>query len=134
MKNLRKPVAACLGLILAGNVFGAAGTAPNMDSTLNPAEFDKNTSACQNLFAFVNTSWIAAHPIPGDRTSWGSFEMLAERSLNAQHDIVEALAKANSAAGSIEQKVGDFYATGMDEASIEKAGYAPIKDDLKRID
>src|SRR4051794_39485873 len=115
MKNSRKPLAACLGLILGGTVLGGnvlAGAAPNMDSTLNPAEFDKNTSACQDLFTFVNTSWIATHPIPGDRTSWGSFEMLAERSLNAQHDIAEVLAKGKYESGTIEQKVGDFYATG----------------------
>ena len=130
MKNLRKPLAACLALILAG----AASAAPNMDSTLNPGEFDKNSSPCQNLFTFVNANWIAAHPIPADRTSWGSFEMLAERSLDAQHEIAESLAKASHEAGSIEQKVGDFYATGMDENAIEKAGYTPIKDDLKRID
>ena len=125
-----KPLAFGLGLILSG----AASAATDLTSTLNPAEFDKNSSACGNLFGYVNTNWLAAHPIPGDRTSWGAFEMLAERSLNAQHDIVENAAKAKAAPGSIEQKIGDLYATGMDEAAIEKAGFDPIKDDLKRID
>src|SRR6185295_12586388 len=55
-------------------------------------------------------------------------------SLGAQHDIAESVSKKQNAAGSIEQKIGDFYATGMDEAKVEKTGYEPIKDDLKRID
>ena len=125
----RKPLALSLGLILC-----AGANAADLDTTLKAAEFDKNSAACGNLFTFVNANWIAAHPIPGDRTSWGAFEMLAERSLGAQHDIADGISKKQNAPGSIEQKVGDFYATGMDEAKVEKLGYDPIKDDLKRID
>jgi len=125
-----KPLALSLGLILCSGAYAAS----DLDTTLKAADFDKNSAACGNLFTFVNANWIAAHPIPGDRTSWGAFEMLAERSLGAQHDIAESVSKKDNAAGSIEQKIGDFYATGMDEAKVEKTGYEPIKDDLKRID
>jgi putative endopeptidase len=119
----------CLGL-----GFAAAALADDMNTSLNPAEFDRTTSPCQNLFQFVNANWLKAHPIPPDRTSWGAFVMLDERSLNAQHEIAEHAAKTENPPGSIAQKVGDFYASGMDEAAIEQAGYDPIKDDLKRID
>jgi len=125
-----KPLALGLGLVLGGHAFAAS----DLDTTLKAADFDKNSAPCGNLFTFVNANWVAAHPIPGDRTSWGAFEMLAERSLGAQHDIAESVSKKQNAPGSIEQKIGDFYATGMDEAAVEKAGYDPIKDDLKRID
>jgi putative endopeptidase len=48
--------------------------------------------------------------------------------LQTQHEIAEAAAKdANAKAGSIEQKIGSFYRSGMDEAAIEKAGLAPLK-------
>jgi putative endopeptidase len=104
------------------------------ENGLNPALFDKSTTPCQNLFQYVNANWIKAHPIPADRTSWGAFEMLDERSLAAQHDIAERVEKAQNAPGSLEQKIGDFYAAGMDEAAIEKAGYDPIRADLKAID
>jgi putative endopeptidase len=119
----------CLGLGLAG-----LAVADDLDTRLDPAEFDRTTSPCQNLFQFVNANWLKAHPIPPDRTSWGAFVMLDERSLNAQHAIAEAAAKATNPPGSIAQKVGDFYASGMDEAAIEKAGATPIADDLRRID
>src|SRR5579885_355418 len=126
-----KPLALALGLTLAGS---AAAAPLDLNSKLDPAQFDKTVSPCTNLFDFVNDNWLKAHPIPADRVSWGAFAMLDERSLNAQHEIAESLAKAKNAQGSIEQKIADFYATGMDEAAVEKAGYTPIKDDLKRID
>jgi putative endopeptidase len=126
-----KPLTLAVGLALAT----AATAAPaDMNSSLKPAEFNKHSAPCQNLFEFVNTNWLEKHPIPGDRTSWGAFEMLDELSLIAQHEIVETVAKAKNAPGSIEQKVGDFYGSGMDEAAVEKTGYDPIKEDLKRID
>ena len=128
--RLLKPLTLAVGLGLAG----LATAAPKMNSSLDPAEFDHHASTCQNLFDFVNTNWLKAHPIPGDRTSWGAFAMLDERSLDAQHGIAEKATKAKNTPGSIEQKIGDFYSSGMNETVIEKAGFDPIKDDLKRID
>ena len=104
------------------------------DNGLDPALFDKTTTPCADLYRFVNANWIKSHPIPPDRTGWGTFVMLDERTLAAQRSITESAAKANKPNGSIEQKIGDFWATGMDEAAVEKAGFNPIKDDLKRID
>jgi putative endopeptidase len=129
--RILKPLTLAVGLVIAGTALAAP---LDLNSTLNPAEFDKNTTACQNLFEYVNAPWLKSHPIPADRTSWGAFEMLDERSLVAQHEIAENAAKAKNTPGSIEQKVGDFYGSGMDEAAVEKAGYNPIRDDLKRID
>jgi putative endopeptidase len=129
--RLLKPLALAVGLGLAG----LAAAAPEMNSSLDPAEFDQqHASTCQNLFDFVNANWLKAHPIPADRTSWGAFAMLDEHSLDAQHGIAENAAKAENSPGSIEQKIGDFYSSGMNDAAIEKAGFDPIKDDLKRID
>jgi putative endopeptidase len=87
-------------------------------STLKLADLDTSINACQDLNGFVNSKWLAANPVPNDRTSWGSFEMLDERSENAQKGILEALDKTKPGAGSLEQLVGDFYASGMDEAKI----------------
>ena len=53
------------------------------------ADLDTSKDACEDLDAFVNGKWLAAHPVPSDRTTWGSFEMLDERSEVASRNIAE---------------------------------------------
>jgi putative endopeptidase len=112
---------------------GTVAAAPR--SVFDVSELDPNINACQDFNGFVNAKWVAANPIPSDRTRWGAFDKLAEDSLNTQHAIVEAAAKdaAGAKPGSIEQKIGYLYAAGMDEAAIEKAGFEPIKPKLDAI-
>lgn len=100
------------------------------------SELDTSVSPCTDLNAFVNSKWVKANPIPPDRTSWGSFAELAEKSLNDQHGVVErAAAHADQAAsGSITQKIGWLYRSGMDTAAIDRAGYDPIKPKLAGIE
>ncbi|HBD18701.1 MAG TPA: peptidase [Arenimonas sp.] len=96
-------------------------------------DLDTSIEACQDFNGFVNSKWLAANPVPGDRTTWGAFPALGERSLQVQHEIAKAAAAGQWPAGSMEQKVGDFFAAGMDEAAIEAAGLAPIQPELDRI-
>ena len=102
-------------------------------AAFNVADLDPSAAACDDLNAFVNRKWLAANPVPGDRTSWGSFEVLGERSLAIQHAIVEQLAAAKPAAGSIEAKIADVWRTGMDQAAIDAAGLAPLQPTLDGI-
>jgi len=98
-------------------------------------DLDAKISPCADFNGFVNAKWVAANPIPADKTRWGAFDALREQSLKVQHEIVDAAARdADQAkAGSIEQKIGWFYRAGMDEAAIEKAGLTPLKPELERI-
>ncbi|KZC16473.1 MULTISPECIES: M13 family metallopeptidase [unclassified Rhodanobacter] len=116
----------------------AAGTTAAANpgkSIFDVSELDPSINACQDFNGFVNAKWVAANPIPADRTRWGAFDQLAESSLNTQHAIVEKAAKgaATAPAGSIEQKIGLLFQSGMDEAAIEKAGFDPIKPKLNAI-
>jgi putative endopeptidase len=97
------------------------------------SDLDTSKNACADLAGFVNGKWLAAHPVPNDRTTWGSFEMLDERSETASKNIAEASAADANASG-VSKLVGDLYATGMDEAAINTAGIAPIQPMLDRID
>ncbi len=96
-------------------------------------DLDAARNACTDFNGFVNGRWLAANAIPGDRTSWGAFEMLGERSLAVQQQLAEQAAAMKGASG-VEKIVGDFWATGMDEAKIEAAGIAPLKSRLDAID
>ncbi len=104
-------------------------------ATFDVSQLDQKINPCGDFNGFVNSKWVAANPIPADRTRWGAFDELREHSLQTQRAIAEAAARdANKAkAGSIEQKIGWFYRSGMAEGAIEKAGYTPVKPELAKI-
>ncbi|MHC1652604.1 M13 family metallopeptidase [Stenotrophomonas maltophilia] len=101
--------------------------------SLNSADLDPSISACTDLNGFVNSKWLKANPVPGDQTTWGSFEILRERSLEVQHALVQQAAASQAKAGSVEAKIGDIWKTGNDEAKIEAAGLAPLQPQLDKI-
>ena len=127
----QKPAASASAPAATGTTAMAA--APK--SVFDVSELGAMGEACTDLDQFVNAKWVAANPIPSDRSRWGAFDQLAEDSLNTQHAIVDAAAKnaASAQAGSIQQKIGYLYASGMDENAIEKAGFDPIKPKLDAI-
>lgn len=96
------------------------------------SDIDPGKSACADFAGHVNGKWLAANPIPGDRTSWGAFEMLDERSQAVQRQLAEQAAAKSDASG-IDKLVGDFWATGMDAAKINAQGLAPLKAELDAI-
>ena len=104
---------------------------PAMNS-FKVTDLDKNIDACEDFAGYANSKFLAANPVPGDRTSWGAFEMLDERSQAIQMQLAEQAAADKNAKG-VDKIVGDMYATGMDEAKIEAAGFTPIKADLDAI-
>jgi putative endopeptidase len=122
-----RPLALAVGVAISGAAFGFS---------FNAKDLDREVAPCKDFNGFVNARWLAANPVPADRSTWGTFEQLDEASLATQHRLVEAAAKnaGTAQAGSIEQKVGWFYGAGMDTAAIDKAGYDPIKPDLAAID
>jgi putative endopeptidase len=98
------------------------------------ANLDRSQNACIDFYAFANGGWLAKNPIPPAYARWGRFEVLADQNENVLHDILEAAAKNRRAKpGSLEQKVGDFYASCMDEQSIEAQGLKPIEPELQKI-
>ncbi len=101
--------------------------------SFNVADLDPAVSACADLNGFVNGKWLKANPVPGDQVTWGSFEILRERSLEVQHALVEQAAAADAKAGTVQAQIGDIWKTGSDEAAIEAAGIAPLQPELDRI-
>lgn len=96
------------------------------------ADLDDSKGACTDFNAYANSKWLAANPVPGDRSSWGAFEMLDERSTAVQRQLAEQAA-AHTGAG-VEKLVGDFWATGMDLDKINQQGIDPLKPELAQID
>ncbi len=118
-------------LVAAPLLAGEGGSRPGFD----PANMDRSVKPCEDFYQFANGTWLKANPVPADRARYGSFELLADRNREVLHGILETVSKrADWKKGSLEQKVGDFYASGMDEAAIEKLGGAPLKPWLERIE
>jgi putative endopeptidase len=117
----------------------ATSTALKLDESKLPpvnhfamGDLDTSKNACADFGGYVNGKWLAANEIPGDRSSWGAFDMLAERSLGVRHQLAEQAAADANAKG-IEKIVGDFYATGMDDAKVNALGITPLKSRLDAI-
>ena len=101
--------------------------------SFSPKDLDPTTDACVDFNAYVNGRWIASHEIPGDRTRWGAFPLLAERSVAVQRQIAEQAAASQPNATGIDKIIGDFWSTGMDQKKIDAAGIAPLQGQLDAI-
>ncbi|MBD8636840.1 MULTISPECIES: M13-type metalloendopeptidase [unclassified Stenotrophomonas] len=102
-------------------------------NAFQPSDLDSTLDACTAFGDYVNSKWLAANEIPADRTSWGAFTILDERSVAVQHQLAEQVAQVKNP-NHIEKVVGDLWATGMDEAKINAQGIEPLKADLAAID
>lgn len=97
----------------------------NMDQTVKPGV---------DFFSYANGTWLRNTKMPDDKSRYGSFDILREENdLILKNIFEQAAAKKDAPKGSSWQKVGDFFASGIDSANIEKQGYEPIKEDLNRI-
>jgi len=137
MKSKKKLFAHLLSVILISFfVFsGFTGDEGNKNNGFDLKNLDRSVSPAQDFYQFACGGWVKNNPIPDDQTIWNSFSILAEENNNQLRKIVEtAAANKNQPKGSAEQKIGDFYATGMDSARIERNGFKPIIPDLKAID
>lgn len=100
----------------------------------DPANLDRTCKPCDDFYKFAAGGWMKSHPIPPEYSSWGSFTMLADKNQEALHEILEDAAKNKKAAhGSNEQKIGDYYASCMDESGIEAQGLKTLNLELARI-
>jgi putative endopeptidase len=98
------------------------------------SDMDKTCKACDDFFQYANGNWIKNNPIPAEYASWGSNVIVYENNQKQLHEILEAAAKnTEAAAGSNERKVGDFYASCMDESAINAAGAKPLDGEFARI-
>jgi putative endopeptidase len=97
-------------------------------------DFDRTCKPCEDFYHFVNGGWLAHNEIPAAYSSWGRLNQLDEHNRDVLHEILEAAAANKSnIEGSIDQKIGDYYATCMDTTKIDAAGIHPLDDEFARI-
>ena len=122
------------GALFTAVLFGqAASTDPEVKDAkvFDPAAIDKSADPCTDFYQYACGSWLKNNPIPADQASWGRFSELAERNRVILRDILEAASKNRDADT---QKIGDYYASCLDQAAIDKQGLTPLKPEFDRID
>jgi putative endopeptidase len=116
--------------------FLAACDAPDTpkDSFVDINGIDSSVKPGDNFFRYVNGRWYDTVKIADDQTGVGSYSFLNIPQKQLLQHILDSVSTTQNAPGSIEQKVGDFYASGMDTATINQRGYEPIQPILARVD
>jgi len=101
---------------------------------VNAAEFDASVKPGDNFFRYVNGKWYDTARIADDQAGVGTYRFLNIPQKKLLQNILESVSQTEHTPGSIEQKVGDFYASGMDTARINARGFEPIKPMLDQIE
>lgn len=121
-------------LLLSGCLLNNEANAQSAVKFIDPANMDLTVKPGDDFYTYASGNWLKMNPVPAKETRWGSFNVLRDFNINAVKSILtKSVENKTAVAGSIEKRVGDFYAAGMDSLTIEKLGYTPIKTDLVRI-
>ena len=94
---------------------------------------DNSVKPGTDFFKYATGTWMKNNPIPETERAWGIGNLVQEETYNRIRKILEDAEKSNSPKGSNEQKIGDFYASGMDSTKIDKLGISPLKNELDKI-
>ena len=101
--------------------------------TLDVSLIDTLVDPAQDFFHYANNGWMENNPLPDDESRYGSFDQLGKETSKKVQTLLDELANGNYEQGTIEQKIGDFYAMGMDSATIEEQGLESLKPEFEKI-
>ena len=128
-------VVICLAAVACMKPAAPSAPATALKSGIDPDAFDRAVRPQDDLFRHVNGAWLTKTEIPADKASYGAFDILFDKAQADLKAIVEDAGKSTAKApGSEAQKIGDFYASFMDEAKAEELGLTPLKTELDAID
>jgi len=132
-RNVKRYVLTTMALSLM-TAFAGAADAPAPLSGIDTQFIDQGVRVQDDFFAHLNGKWLKTTEIPADKSSWGTFAKLRDDITPQVRAMIEAAqADKNRKAGSEAQKIGDMYASFMNEAALEKLGYKPLAGEIARI-
>ncbi|NML21372.1 M13 family metallopeptidase [Pseudoflavitalea sp. G-6-1-2] len=120
--------------VMIGLLGACTNSNPPAKTFVDVSGIDAAIKPGDNFFRYVNGRWYDTVKIADDQSGVGSYSFLNIPQKKLLQHILDSVSKGQHPAGSIEQKVGDFYASGMDTTTINRRGYEPIQPILARID
>ena len=121
------------GMVCVGSLWAQSPETPSQSASgLDVSAIDKSADPCRNFYQYACGTWIKDNPIPPDESSWSRFNELHQRNQVTLRGILEQAAKSQNSSP-IDQKIGGFYASCMNEPEIEQRGDKPLSSELERI-
>ncbi len=108
---------------------GASAHEPALDVT----SMDRTVDPCVDFFAYSCGGWIKKNPIPPDQSSWDTYSKMQDENLARLRGILEEASAPSTGRDAVTQKIGDYYASCMDEKAIDAKGTNPLKPRLDEI-
>ena len=103
------------------------------DFGVDLSQQDPNTKPGDDFFRFANGKWLDEFELPADRSNYGSFTVLGDRSDQRVNAIIDGLAAAEPPAGTIEQKISDYYLSYMNTEALDARGITPLRESLAAL-
>jgi endothelin-converting enzyme/putative endopeptidase len=104
------------------------------EPVLDVTSMDRTADPCADFFQYACGGWIKNNPIPPDKSSWGAYYKVSDANLAELRGILEDAAQPKPDRNAYTQKIGDYYASCVDEKAIDALGMAPLKEPLQRIE
>jgi len=118
---------------IAAMLVSIGALAADQPQGIDLAGMDRSVVPGDDFFGYANGTWLKNTEIPADRASYGAGAILVEKTRGQVRALIQDAAKATPPSGSSAQKVGDYYASYLDTAGIEKNGLNPLKSEMDRI-